>query len=96
MALPQRCDASCVGDSSRIREEGDDISRSTYVEKAEIVATLRSRALHGRADWVDRELPALIDTYKNAALLRTLDIDVTTLSRRTSADSGVAPERSCR
>jgi hypothetical protein len=47
----------------------------TYVDKAEIVATLRSRGLHARADWVDRELPHLVDTYRNAALLRTLDID---------------------
>src|SRR6266511_3223329 len=47
----------------------------TYVDKAEIVATLRSRGLHTRADWVDRELPELVDTYRNAALLRTLDID---------------------
>jgi hypothetical protein len=47
----------------------------THVDKAEIVATLRSRGLHARADWVDRELPELVDTYRNAALLRTLDID---------------------
>ncbi len=47
----------------------------TYVDKAEIVAALRSRGLHARADWVDRELPELVDTYRNAALLRTLDID---------------------
>jgi hypothetical protein len=47
----------------------------TYVEKAEIVATLRSRGLNARADWVDRELPELVDIYRNAALLRTLDIE---------------------
>jgi hypothetical protein len=47
----------------------------TYVDKAEIVATLRSRGLHARADWVDRELPELVDTHRNAALLRTLDIE---------------------
>jgi hypothetical protein len=47
----------------------------TYVDKAEILATLRSRGLHARADWVDRQLPELVDTYSNAALLRTLDID---------------------
>jgi len=52
------------------------MTRSTHIDKAEVVATLRSRDLHGRADWVDRELPALIDTGKNAALLRTLGIDV--------------------
>lgn len=52
----------------------------TYVDKAEIVATLRSRGLHARADWVDRELPQLVDTYRNAALLRILDIDPAALS----------------
>jgi hypothetical protein len=47
----------------------------TYVDKAEIVATLRSRGLHARADWVDRELPDLVDANRNAGLLRTLDIE---------------------
>jgi hypothetical protein len=31
--------------------------------------------LDTRADWVERELPEHVDTYENAALLRTLDID---------------------
>jgi hypothetical protein len=44
-----------------------------HVDKADIVATLRSRGRHARADWVDREPPVDID--HNAALLRTLDID---------------------
>ena len=52
----------------------------TYVDRAEIVAALRSRGLHARADWVDRELPALVDTERNAALLRTLDIDPASMS----------------
>ena len=51
------------------------MTSSTYIDKAAIVATLRSRGLHARADWVDRELPDLVDTYRNAALLRNLDID---------------------
>jgi hypothetical protein len=49
------------------------------IDKAEIVATLRSRGLQARADWVDRELPDIVDTYKNGALLRMLDIDPTTM-----------------
>lgn len=53
----------------------NDMTGPTYVAKLEVVATLRSRELHDRADWVDRELPAFIDTVKNAALLRTLGID---------------------
>jgi hypothetical protein len=46
-----------------------------YIDKAEIISVLRSRGLHARADWVDRELPENVDTYKNGALLRMLDID---------------------
>jgi hypothetical protein len=45
-----------------------------------VVASLRSRDLHGRADWVEKELPALIDTARNASLLRTLGIDVDDLA----------------
>jgi len=51
-----------------------------HVNRAEIVAILRSRDMHARADWVDRQLPALVDTDKNGALLRMLAIDPTTLS----------------
>jgi hypothetical protein len=61
-----------------LREEGEDISSSQTVEKAEIVATLRSRGQDSRADWVDRQLPEHIDTTENAALLRTLGIEVAT------------------
>jgi hypothetical protein len=61
-------------------DEGDNVTRTVRVDKAEIVATLRSRGLHARADWVDRELPALVDTERNAALLRTLDIDPASMS----------------
>ena len=50
-----------------------------HIEKAEIVSVLRSRGLHARADWFDRELPDLVDTYKNGALLRMLDIDPATI-----------------
>jgi hypothetical protein len=57
------------------RDEGDNVTSSTHVDKAAIVATLRSRGLNDRADWVDRALPELVDTHRNAALLRNLDID---------------------
>ncbi len=50
-----------------------------YIHKADIVATLRSRGQDARADWVDRQLPGLVDTYKNASLLQMLDIDPATL-----------------
>jgi hypothetical protein len=46
-----------------------------HIDKAEIISVLRSRGLHDRADWVDRELPELVDTYNNAALLQMLGVD---------------------
>jgi aspartokinase-like uncharacterized kinase len=49
------------------------------VEKAEIIAILRARGLDTRADWVDKQLPELVDTYENNALLRILQIDETML-----------------
>ncbi|MEU7903492.1 hypothetical protein [Actinoplanes sp. NPDC049118] len=51
-----------------------------HIDKAEIISALRSRGLNARADWVDRELPELVDTYKNAALLNTLGIDAAGIS----------------
>ncbi|MEU8821588.1 hypothetical protein [Actinoplanes sp. NPDC048796] len=44
-----------------------------------MVATLRSRGLHSRADWAEKDLPTLIDTKKHASLLGTLGIDADAL-----------------
>jgi hypothetical protein len=46
-----------------------------HIDKAEIIASLRARGLHARADWVDRELPTMVDTYKHGSLLRMLGVD---------------------
>jgi hypothetical protein len=46
------------------------MTTTTSVRRSVVVATLRSRDLHGRADWVEKELPALIDTSKNASMPR--------------------------
>ncbi|WP_203789976.1 hypothetical protein [Paractinoplanes rishiriensis] len=54
------------------------------------MATLRARHLHGRADWVEKELPALIDTTRNASLLRTLGINLDTLTLDARPDHGPA------
>ena len=51
-----------------------------YVRKSEIIATLRSRGLTTRADWIDRELPELVDAYKHSGLLATLHINPADLS----------------
>lgn len=62
------------------------MTKAEYVDKAQVVANLRSRDLHSRADWVDRQLPALIDTFENASLLRTLGIDVSSVSTPAPAE----------
>lgn len=53
-----------------------------HVDRAEIVAELRSRGLNDRADFVDRELPPIVDTEKNGSLLRMLGVDPTAMSPR--------------
>jgi hypothetical protein len=52
------------------------VLKPAYVDKTMVMAVLRSRQLHARADWVDRELPGLIDIHKNSALLHMLSIDL--------------------
>lgn len=51
-----------------------------HVDKAEIIAVLRSRELHDRADWVERQLPVVVDTRKHGSLLRMLEIDLAVMS----------------
>ncbi len=46
-----------------------------YIEKAEIIRVLRSRGLHDKADWVDKDLPELVDTHKHRDLLDMLGVD---------------------
>jgi hypothetical protein len=45
------------------------------IEKSTIVAILRQRNLDARADWVERTLPAVIDTSQHTGLLATLHIN---------------------
>ena len=46
-----------------------------YIDKAEIIARLRSQQLDARADWVDRQLPQIVDTDTISGLLSTLGIN---------------------
>jgi hypothetical protein len=62
------------------------------IDKSEIVAALRSRELHARADWVVRELPDSVDTDKNDALLQMLGVDPATMqSAGSPADAAPRP-----
>jgi hypothetical protein len=76
------------GGFRRPGQEGATITTKTYVEKTRVVATLRSRGLHSRADWVEKDLPALIDTKKHASLLGTLGIDADALRSGTEVVAG--------
>lgn len=65
------------------------MKEARYVDKAKVVTDLRERQLHARADWVDRSLPGLIDTYENASLLQLLGIELDA-----TAPSGLVASRS--
>ena len=49
------------------------------VDKSAIILLLRARGLDAKADWVDRQLPPLVDTDVNRALLEMLEVDVAAL-----------------
>jgi hypothetical protein len=76
-------------DPAREGEGKSIMATATCVKKTAVVATLRSRNLHGRADWVEKELPALIDTVRNASLLQTLGINVDALTLDARPDHSV-------
>jgi hypothetical protein len=67
------------------------MAEATRVAKTLVLANLRARNLHERAAWVDKELPALIDTARNASLMRTLGIDTDTLVADAASDPDEAP-----
>ncbi len=50
------------------------------IAKATVVAALRKRGQHARADFVDRELPDQIDPARHGGLLATLRLDPSELT----------------
>ncbi|MDT4987070.1 MAG: hypothetical protein QOI74_1164 [Micromonosporaceae bacterium] len=50
------------------------------IDKAEVISVLRAKGLDAKADWVDRELPELVDTKAHRALLQMLGIDPATMA----------------
>ncbi|WP_169789713.1 hypothetical protein [Actinoplanes subtropicus] len=50
------------------------------ISKAVVVAVLRQRGQHVRADFVDRELPERIDSAQHGGLLATLRLDLAELA----------------
>ncbi|GAA0553854.1 hypothetical protein GCM10010172_40550 [Paractinoplanes ferrugineus] len=45
------------------------------ISKAAVIAALRKRGQHARADFVDRELPDELDLNRHGGLLTTLRLD---------------------
>ena len=54
------------------------------IQKSLIIAKLRERGLDVRADWVDRELPDDVETFKYSGLLSTLHLDLKELEALSS------------
>ena len=54
------------------------------ISKAVVVAALRERGQHVRADFVDRELPDQIDTSRHGGLLAMLHLDLAELAEAES------------
>ena len=50
------------------------------ISKAAVLAVLRERGQHARADFVDRELPESIDPQQHGGLLSTLNLDLVKLA----------------
>lgn len=55
------------------------------ISKAVVVTVLRERGQHGRADFVDKELPEDIESSRHSGLLTTLHIDPAALVADASA-----------
>lgn len=50
------------------------------ISKAVVIAVLRERGQHQRADFVDRELPEHIDSLQHGGLLAMLHLDLAELA----------------
>lgn len=50
------------------------------ISKEVVVAVLRERGQHARADFVNRELPERIDSVRHGGLLATLHLDLAELA----------------
>jgi len=54
------------------------------ISKKVVLAVLHERGLHARADFVDRELPDLIDSDQHGGLLATLHLNLDDLAKAES------------
>jgi hypothetical protein len=54
--------------------------QAMIISKAVVIAVLRQRGQHVRADFVDRELPERVDSDRHGGLLATLHLDLAELA----------------
>jgi hypothetical protein len=64
------------------------VETGMMIDKDRILDALRRRGQHARADWVDRTLPARVDTVRNAGLLATLELNPADLCDEPSPPTG--------
>jgi hypothetical protein len=57
------------------------------IEKKKVVDVLRRRGQHDRAEWVNRELPDLVDSAQNTGILATLGLTPADLADPTPDDA---------
>jgi len=50
------------------------------IDRADVVALLRAKGADAKADWVERQLPPLVDVDVNRALLQILEVDTAELT----------------
>jgi len=50
------------------------------IDRADVVALLRAKGADAKADWVERQLPPLVDVDVNRALLGILEVDTAELT----------------
>lgn len=56
------------------------------IDKSQILALLKSRGDHGKADQAGSELPDQVDTERDSGLLSKYGIDVTELMKKFGGD----------
>jgi hypothetical protein len=50
------------------------------IDRADLIALLRAKGSNAKADWVERQLPLLVDVDVNRALLEILEVDTAQLT----------------
>jgi hypothetical protein len=63
------------------------------IQKSKVIEILRQRDQDARADWVDREMPDIMDLQHHGGLLSTLHIDLAQLADESGAETADEPKQ---